>query len=58
MLLSWYLTDKVYGIPYCFLTEMNHKLCENNGPVIQIPGQYIVITVSIILYDIYMLLRA
>ena len=58
MLLSWVLIKKVHGEPICILSVLEDVMCENNRPIRIIPTSYIVMTIAVMLYDIYMLLRA
>jgi len=58
MILTWFLTKKVQGSPVCILSTLEDIMCEDNEPIRQVPKHYIVLTTCVILYDVYMLLRA
>ena len=58
MMLSWFLTDKVKDKPICMLSAIEDVVCEDNEPLGQVPTQYVILTTAVMLYDVYMLLRA
>lgn len=58
MTLSWFITEKAKDRPICMLSAMEDVVCEDNEPMRSVPTHYIVFTVAVMLYDVYMLLRA
>ena len=58
MALSWFLTEEMKDKPICMLSAMEDVVCEDNEPMRQVPTHYVILTTAIMLYDVYMLLRA
>jgi hypothetical protein len=59
LLLLWFLVSKVNGYPACVLSIIEEKICENDEiKHDKIPPYYPIIVMTIMVYDIYMLLRA
>lgn len=58
MMLSWFITKRVIKEPICILSTAEDEMCENNEPMRRVPIHYIILTVGVMLYDVYMLLRA
>jgi cytochrome c biogenesis factor len=58
MMLSWFMTHEMSDRVICVLSSMEDIICKDDEPLRQVPTEYIVLTTSVMLYDIYMLLRA
>ena len=58
MALSWFVTERVKDKPICMLSAMEDVVCEDNEPLRQVPTHYVILTTAVMLYDVYMLLRA
>lgn len=58
MMLSWFMTHEISDKAICMLSTMENIICKDNEPLRQIPTYYILLTTSVMLYDVYMFLSA
>lgn len=58
MMLSWFMTHEMSDMAICMLSSMEDIMCKDNEPLRPVPVHYVILTTAVMVYDVYMLLRA